>query len=256
MKRIIAFFAVLFLLVTPFSAYASYTKMSTDNINADNNRIFDVPVYMNSSKILTAATFTVKYNPSAVAFRKAGTTIPNAKVNYVDNNGTVKAVFLCSNGVKINKKSLIVSVKFKTLQAGRSDIVVSASDTVDLNAKNFTAPSSVKSTVTVGGKTERIKYNRRTAKRNSRSAKTDADSEEEEIGEPYVEGKDDSNDSNSGDDGNIPEINSTLNSGKISPVLIICVALLSVILTALVMYAVTKKKDNKTKAGNKDDKEK
>ena len=243
MKRLIAILAVL-VLVTPFSAFASDTKMYTDNIKADNNRLFDVPVYMSSPKTLAAATFTLNYNPSAVAFRKASANITNARVKFVDNGRKVKAIFLCPNGVKIKKKSLIISVKFKTLQEGSSDISVSASDTVSVNAKNFTPPAEVKCNVISGGKTSRIKDSSASAKsryykNNSKSAKKSSKSDVKK-----------SSNGNSSDNG----YDMDASSGEKEPpiYLIICVALLSAIVTALVMYFATHKKNSGKNDSNKD----
>lgn len=249
MKRIIAILAVLFLLITPLSAYASDSKMYTDNIKADNNRLFDVPIYLSSPKTLCAATFTVSYNPSAVAFRKASANISNAKVKFVDNGRKVKAIFLCPNGVRINKKSLIISVKLKTLREGSSDINISASDTVSVNTKNFTPPASVKCNVICGGKTSRIKdagVSARSSRNRSSRYYNARNSESDDADNDSVSSGNSSENVNDG-----YEVDAS--TGNIEPpiYLVICVALLSAIITALVMYFATRKKKNDKNDSNK-----
>lgn len=243
MKRLLSIFIALMLFAVSFSANAVST-LGTKNITADNNRLFEIPVIVKSPKALTAATFTLKYDKSAAAFRKTTAAFPEATVKSVEKNGSVKVIFLCPNGVKVSKNSQLFSVTFKTLKQGSSFINITASDFVDSKAKNFTPPSSVKCRVSVNEKGE---ASAKSAKGGGVSADgyVYSDNSTEEVTKSSK--KDDNSGSEKG--GDLSDYENVLGSTKISPYFIVCLILASSLLTAGVMYFLTRKKKN-----NKDDK--
>ena len=143
--------AVVFLF-SAVSAEAVDTKLYGGKISAKNGRYFDVPVYMQSSFALSAATFTLKYDTKELSYSRAYTDIPSAKVKSRYTDGSVKVIFLCPEGLRINKKSRFLNVRFKAVSAGSCSIKITSEDCVDPKAKNFTAPKSVNCTVYTGGK--------------------------------------------------------------------------------------------------------
>lgn len=145
---------LIFVLIFSFTStvFASETVLYKGAVSADNNRLFDVPVNIKSDKILTAAAFTVSYDKNALVFRKAFSDINGAKVRFNDSGGSVKVIFLITDGVRINKKAPLLSVRFKSLKSGESTIKIIPSDFVDINAKNFKAPNEAVWTVNVSGK--------------------------------------------------------------------------------------------------------
>lgn len=149
-----SFFTVIFvLIITAFSGASVFAAtLSTKNITADNNRLFDVPIIMKSKSVISAATFNIYYDSSTAVFRKAYTDITSAKVRCVDSGKRVKVIFLCPNGVKISKNSLLLNVRFKTISEGASKIKISAEDCVDYNAESFPAPKPIVCKVNVNGK--------------------------------------------------------------------------------------------------------
>ncbi len=238
MKRLLSIFIALMLFTVSFSANAAST-LGTKNITADNNRLFEIPVLVRSSKVLTAATFTLKYDTSAIAFRKTTAAFPEATVKSAEKNGSVKVIFLCPNGVKVSKNSQLFSVTFKTLKQGSSFINITASDFVDLRAKNFTPPNSVKCRVSVN---ERGEASAKSAKAVGKSADgyVYSDNSTEEVTKSSK--KDDSSELES--QGLLSDYENALSSVGISPGFIIALVIVSIISTAFVMYFITRKKNN------------
>lgn len=252
MKRVTGVISALLICLISFSAYAADTNMYTDSISSDNNRLFDVPIYIKSSKILTAAAFTLKYDTSKIAFRNVSATVSGATVKYAENNGKLKLIFLCANGVKVNKKSLIARVKFKTVAAEGSIISITASDFVNYKAVNFTPPASVNSEITVNGKspsTSSVKpRDSLTSSKTTVNGKTSSVSGRAATGETVANG-DDSENPDDEDKGLISEINAMAKSGKTPWIFIICMAVLSAGAAAFLMYLIQRrnKRDEKDK---------
>jgi hypothetical protein len=245
LKKLISVLAVVLLIFQlPLTVSASDAKLYTNNVSAKSNRLFDVYIDVKSPKIVSAATFTLSYNPSAVAFRNAGSNISGAEVKSADNNGKVKVIILIPNGVKVNKKSSLLSVRFKALQAGSSEIKISPSDFVDVNAKNFKAPSPVKSKVITDGKSTPIKRakSRRagktaTARKNGKNIEGDAD---------VPEGDADAADGLSPEDeGLMSAFDSTVNGDNPNLPIIILVAVCAVLTAAGLIFILKKTKDDK-----------
>lgn len=144
MRRIVSVILAAFLLsVSIVSVYALDTVMYTEKVSPSLNRLFDVPVYIKSDKKLAVATFNLKYNPKKVAFRDVISDIENSKVRYKDGNGSLKVIFLCKNGVGLKDKTKLLYVKFKSLDESGSAIIISGEDFVDSSVKNFTPPKTV-----------------------------------------------------------------------------------------------------------------
>lgn len=249
MKRTASVCLLLFVLFqVSFSANAADTKIYSENVSAKSNRLFEVNIDIKSPKILTAAAFTLTYNPSAAAFRNAVSSISNAQVKEVGNNGTAKVIFLVPNGVKINNKSTIVSVKFKALQSGSSEINITPSDFVDDNAKNFKAPSSVKCKVITDGKTTPIKNTK--SRRAEKSAAARNGGKSVSGGEVDVpEGDADADGLSPEKDGLVSAFDSTLNGSDSSPRIIILIVVCAVLTAAGLVFILKKTKDDKN---NKD----
>lgn len=245
MKKLISVLAVVLVIFQlPLIVSASDTKLYTNNVSAKSNRLFDVYIDVKSPKIISAATFTLSYNTSAAAFRTARSNISGAEVKSADNNGKVKVIILIPNGVKVNKKSSLLSLRFKALQAGSSEIKISPSDFVDVNAKNFKDPSPVKSKVITDGKSTPIKRAKSRRAGKTAAARTSGKSVEGDADIP--EGDADAADGLSPEDGGLMSaFDSTVNGDNPNLPIIILVAVCAVLTAAGLILILKKTKDDK-----------
>ena len=245
MKKLISVVAVvLFLLQLPFAVSSSDTNLYTKNVSAKSNRLFDVYIDVKSPKIISASTFTLSYNPSAVAFRNASSDIPGAEVKSADKNGKVKVIILIPNGVKVNKKSAFINVRFKALQAGSSVIKISPSDFVDVNAKNFKVPASVKCKVVTDGKTTPIKNSKaRSAGKTAAAGKNKSDIDAADVPEGDADAADGLSPE---EDGLMNVFDSTVNGEDNNLRIIILIVVCAVLTAAGIIIILKKSKSDKS----------
>ncbi len=236
-KLVTVFVCLIILTHLSYPAQAHNAVLYSKNLSVKSGRLFDVDINIKSKKILTASSFDLTYNTSAVAFRNVSSSVSNAQVKASDKNGTVKVIFLIPNGVKINKKSALLSVRFKALKSGTSYIKISPSDFVDDDAENFTPPSSIKYRITADGNRNIIKNNK--ASGNFASMK---------VGKLSKSRSDDDISDGRGveKDGILSEINSALNRGSVSfPVAALIIFCFTVTVIGLVIIVRKSKNDNK-----------
>ena len=150
MKKIISFCAVFFILFSVFMPVVNCAdSIVTENVTAQKNRLFDVNVAVDSHKIISAATFIIKYDSSKLAWRGGKTELSNSLVKYRNKDNQVKLIFLCADGIALDKSKTLFSVKFKALDYGESKISISASDCVSNNLKNIEEFKGTSSCVSV-----------------------------------------------------------------------------------------------------------
>ena len=244
MKKLISVVAVvLFLLQLPFAVSASDTNLYAKNVSAKSNRLFDVNIDIKSPRIISASTFTLSYNPSAVAFRNASSDIPGAEVKSADKNGKVKVIILIPNGVKVNKKSAFINVRFKALQAGSSVIKISPSDFVDVNAKNFKVPASAKCKVMTDGKTAPIKNRTRRAGKTAAAGKNKSDIDDADVPEGDADAADGLSPE---EDGLMNVFDSTVNGEDNNLRIIILIVVCAVLTAAGIIIILKKSKSDKS----------
>lgn len=148
MKRTLCIIIIISML--SFCAISSEAlTMKSNDVSIANNRLFDIEVMMKDSCALTASTISIYYDNSSIAYRDVKTTIDGAKVRAKDNGKTVKVIFLCPYGVKLDNSPVLFSAKFKSLKSGESKIKLKAEDCVDVDVKNIKAPKPKKITVNI-----------------------------------------------------------------------------------------------------------
>lgn len=150
MKKIISFCAVFFILFSVFMPVVNCAdSIVTENVTAQKNRLFDVNVAVDSHKIISAATFIIKYDSSKLAWRGGKTELSNSLVKYRNKDNQVKLIFLCADGIALDKSKTLFTVKFKALDYGESKISISAADCVSNNLKNIEEFKGTSSCVSV-----------------------------------------------------------------------------------------------------------
>ena len=150
MKKIISFCTVFFILFSVFMPVVNCAdSIVTENVTAQKNRLFDVNVAVDSHKIISAATFIIKYDSSKLAWRGGKTELSNSLVKYRNKDNQVKLIFLCADGIALDKSKTLFTIKFKALDYGESKISISASDCVSNNLKNIEEFKGTSSCVSV-----------------------------------------------------------------------------------------------------------
>ena len=164
---------VVFLCLSPSVHAADYGgKITTSSFNVKSNRLFDVEVGSSSAEILTAATFTLKYNSSEVEYRSVKCVVGNCSVRARDNSGCVKVIFLSSGGVSLDDDPLLFTVKFKKLGTADTEINISSADCVDENAERMKPMSSAVCKICGTGESITSESNRYGSHKGSGSGKT------------------------------------------------------------------------------------
>lgn len=138
MKRIIPFcviFCILFSVCSPVVKGAD--NVLVEDINANKNRIFDVNVSIDSHKTVSAATFIVKFDSGKIAWRGGKTELSQSLIRYSDKGDKVKLIFLCADGIALDKSKNLFTLKFKALDYGKSKIEISTADCVSNKLKNI-----------------------------------------------------------------------------------------------------------------------
>lgn len=150
MKKIISFCAVFFILFSVFMPVVNCAdSIVTENVTAQKNRLFDVNVAVDSGKIISAATFIIKYDSSKLAWRGGKTELSDSLVKYRNKDNQVKLIFLCADGIALAKSKTLFTIKFKALDYGESKINISAADCVSNNLKNIEEFKGTSSCVSV-----------------------------------------------------------------------------------------------------------
>ena len=150
MKKIISFCTVFFILFSVFMPVVNCAdSIVTENVTAYKNRLFDVNVAVDSDKIISAATFIIKYDSSKLAWRGGKTELSDSLVKYRNKDNQIKLIFLCADGIALDKSKTLFTVKFKALDYGESKINISATDCVSNNLKNIEEFKGTSSCVSV-----------------------------------------------------------------------------------------------------------
>lgn len=144
--------ALSFMLLLSSSAWCATTsKIKVNSVSVKNNRLFDVQISITSAKSLTASTFTLEYDSTAVEFRSVSTAQNSCVVKATDKNGKATAIFLSGSGINLKDSPVLFTAKFKSIKSGNTNIKISASDCVNGKVKNFTPPKSATCKVTITG---------------------------------------------------------------------------------------------------------
>ena len=147
----------------------------SENIETQNNRLFDVEVYVDSSFSLTAVTCEILYDKTVMEYREANTDIANGQVRAADTKGKVKAIFLKDDGISANTKVKLFSAKFKGISEGSCDIKISMSDFVNEYAEDINYETSTVINVTVSGKAPWDKEITENQQEKNNQSKTDSE---------------------------------------------------------------------------------
>lgn len=138
MKRTISFCVIFCILFSVFSPVVQGAdNIFVEDINSNKNRIFDVNVSIDSHKTVSAVTFIIKYDSSKIAWRGGKTELSQSLIRYSDKGDKVKLIFLCADGIALDKGKNLFTLNFKALDYGKSKIEISASDCVSNNLKNI-----------------------------------------------------------------------------------------------------------------------
>lgn len=145
-------FLCLFCFLISATASAAGERIATSNVKVKNGRLFEVKIGVKSSRIITAARFSLTYNKNDVEVRKPVCNLSRAQVRYIDKNGSTDIIFLCSSGVKCSDFSTLFSMKYKKISDNNTTVKIKARDCVDNKLKNFTPPASAVCKVYSDGK--------------------------------------------------------------------------------------------------------
>lgn len=141
MRRIASVVFALCMMFFSFSSAASAAenRLVAQNLSAKEGRLVDVPIIAESAKTLTASTFTLSYDTSALEVRSVQTDLSGCEVESADSNGKTVVIFLCAKGVKPEKSTELFTVTYKKLTEADTELRIKSSDCVGENAKNIPA---------------------------------------------------------------------------------------------------------------------
>jgi len=150
------FIAIVLCLVTIFASVViinaeNSVSVRSGDVKVNNNRLFDVDIYVDSSFSFTAATFEFSYDNRMMEYREVSTEVSGGMVRATDKESKVKAIFLKNDGVSANGEVKLFSVKFKSIAEGSCNVAISMYDVVDNNAMSTNNETSTQIVVSVSG---------------------------------------------------------------------------------------------------------
>jgi len=150
------FIAIVLCLVTIFASVViinaeNSVSVRSGDVKVNNNRLFDVDIYVDSFFSFTAATFEFSYDNRMMEYREVSTEVSGGMVRATDKESKVKAIFLKNDGVSANGEVKLFSVKFKSIAEGSCNVAISMYDVVDNNAMSTNNETSTQIVVSVSG---------------------------------------------------------------------------------------------------------
>lgn len=152
MKKALSLFFIILIMINLLSIkiFAATTiDFEIQSADIKPNRIFSVDILAVGDKKLCAATFEISCNNSLLEFRKAKACLNNSKIQTNYDGKKLKIVFLNSNGQKISENPSIITLTFKSLDEGTSDINFYISECVDEDVNFADIGSCTASTVKI-----------------------------------------------------------------------------------------------------------
>ena len=181
------------LLLFSVSADAAGERIVTADVKVAKGRLFEVKVGFDSDRVITASRFTFTYDTADVDVRTPVCALNKAKVKFNNKNGVTDIIFLCSGGVSCREFPTLFSMRFKKTSVKDTVITVQASDCVDDDLNNFTAPKQAVCKVVVDSKAGGSKNEKQSPKQSvsdrTNSAGSGKDSGEKDILDTSVKGE-------------------------------------------------------------------
>lgn len=140
------------LLFLSISVSAAGERIITSDVTAKTDRLFEIKIGFDSDRTITAATFTLTYNPNDIVVRTPVCNFGRAKIKYNDTNGKTDIIFLCSSGISCKEFPTLFTMKYKKISDADTKVTIKASDCVDNKLKSFTPPKSAVCNVKADGK--------------------------------------------------------------------------------------------------------
>lgn len=151
-KSLSILFVLVFIVISAFSAFAAEengVSFITEDINCSKGRLFSVDVKASSADKLSAVIFTFTYDRNLMEYRSVSTASDSMVYAY-DNGKTLNVSYLCADGKEINKDTVIFTLKFKAVSAGKTDLSYTAEDCVSPSAQSIPIYKCTNGAVTVG----------------------------------------------------------------------------------------------------------
>lgn len=144
--------AVIFALVvfgsfSPKIQSADGISFSITDCEAKPDRVISPRLEAVSDKMLSAASFEIFYDSEMLEFREAKS--ENGRIEYSEKPGSVKLVYLSTNGTNISGQAPIITFSFKTIAEGDCYIDFTASDCIDSEVNEIEVTSCTAAEVSI-----------------------------------------------------------------------------------------------------------
>lgn len=148
-KLIICFIIIVLLLLSCGTAFALDTvSFETVGVECRQNRLIEVNVNAECGKKLSAAIFEFNYDKTILEFRKAS--VPSeARVLSNETEDCVKVSYLCTKGADISRKAAIITLTFKSIRNGSTDVGFKVYDCVNSDVQSMSVGTCTAGAVTV-----------------------------------------------------------------------------------------------------------
>lgn len=161
MKKVISLMIVtIFVFFSAVSVFATQNSVAfkTYDTECRIGRLFTVNVKANSKDELSAVIFKFTYDRNLIEYRSVSTSDDSIVYAY-DTGSSLNVSYLCKDGKSISNDTVIFTLKFKALKAGKSDLSYTAYDCINSSVENLPISQCLSGKVSVYEQGSELKDN-------------------------------------------------------------------------------------------------
>lgn len=229
-----------------FADAAESVSFALDAKEAPVNRLIEVGVRASSSRRLSAALFTFRYDTKLLEFREV-IAPKDAKTVCHAADSTVTVSYLCTQGAELSGNPVLFSLSFKTLTQGSTSVGFTVKECVDAETVEFMPIGSCTEGVITIGSAAAVPTERTAAVKATKATKTPSKPQKQSVAasSPVP--------SNGDDENRLTDLG-TINSvyqqepDKLTPLIVLCVSVAAGIIFAVYfVYRIKTDRNNKNR---------
>lgn len=155
MRRFVALLCAILLIfscaVTAFGALTA--TLSLDVGTVSQNRLFEMGISIDSDSYISGGQLILTYDNAVIEYRDVSSEV--YEVSAKDKGDSLHIAFACPDKVDCKDATSVITVKFKCIGSGESDVTLSSAQCVDCDFNNVVV-DAVTSTLSVSSKSVKI----------------------------------------------------------------------------------------------------
>ncbi len=139
------------LLISFVSASAAGCEFSLSDAQVKKGRIFTLSLECKADREICAFIAEIEYDTDALEYRSAKVTDKSAEYSVnATEEGKLRLVYLCEEGVNCKGKTPLMEFNFKALQSGVFQVSINAQQVIDINSSEIAVSKAEGAFVSVG----------------------------------------------------------------------------------------------------------